>query len=267
MTSTTAKLISIVALVAVAAIFFVTMFSSQPESADRPDSQASRSPASTAEQVTAGQNDNGGTTEGISDSPGNSGGEVSDANVELAQEKWKISRGYLTEESRYLRRESDEQLEALIAQGNIQALRILASRQLSKDPSKMIGMLEEAVVQGDIPALLTAAGSWSSLYVHITANSFYVSVRPDVNTLALILTAQLRGDNVLAPQQLDQAFTDYNYDDQSVQEACKAARALYLDLEKERLDQGYPPFDNTPSPYGRPFKSGDYISATCGRSI
>jgi len=188
-----------------------------------------------------------------------------DADAELEQRRWKVSRGFLTDETRYLRRQSDAQLNVLVEQGSTQALRILAGRQLTKDPQKMIAMLEEAIVQGDVPALLTVASTWSNPNVHRSADAFQLSPEPQVSTLALILTAQLRGDNVLAPGQLSQAFDDYQFDDRQIQDACGAARALYRTLENKRAEAGLPPFDNSPSPHGMQYPAGDHIAGTCSK--
>jgi hypothetical protein len=180
----------------------------------------------------------------------------------LEQERWKISRGFITDETRYLTRLSAGELDMMIEQGSTQAMRIRGARLLN-NPVKMFQLFEDAIVLGDIPALLTAASVWPPQGVASGSQLLTVSEDPVVNMLAMMLTAQLRGDNLLTPEWKDRLLTGVDLTHRQVAEACSASYDLLEKLESERARKGLPPFDNDPSPHGEKWTGSSPISATC----
>ena len=181
------------------------------------------------------------------------------------QERWKASRGFMAEESRYLRRLSRDQLDILIDQGNSRAIRIRASRML-KDPENMFRLYEEAIVLGDVPALLSAASVWHTHGVRSGNELFAVNEDPFVNLLAMVLTARLRGDNVLATDWQDRLLAGVELTEAQVSASCSAAHVILNRLELERTRRGLPPFDNTPSPHGQDWRDTGPIGSTCDQA-
>ncbi len=180
----------------------------------------------------------------------------------LDQEEWKVSRGFITDETRFIRKLPANDLDMLIEQGSTVAMRVRGARLLS-DPGNMFRLFEDAIVLGDIPALLTAASLWPSQGVSSDRELLAVSDDSTVNMLAIMLTAKLRGDNVLTPEWQSRLLTGVDLSDAQVAKACTAAQRLLDRLEAERATRGLPPFDNSPSPHGEDWQDASPISATC----
>lgn len=176
---------------------------------------------------------------------------LDDALRALEQEKWKISRGYFTEETRYIRSASIESLKMLADQGSTHALRQLGARSISRNPRLALAYYEHAVLLGDTPALLTVSSVWANQRVYSETNSLFAGTQdPPINALALALTAIKRGDNVVAPRYLESLLTLEDFTDDMINDACIAADHIYQALSAKRAGLGHPGFDNTPSPYG-----------------
>ncbi|HZX22232.1 MAG TPA: hypothetical protein VFF18_01740 [Woeseiaceae bacterium] len=182
------------------------------------------------------------------------------------QEAWERERGYMSAERMHLRSLDEGQLQELIAQGNTEAITTLAGRYLTIDPRKMMELYEQAAVLGSTSALVSASSVWASPWISQNVSTMRVSENPPVNMLAMLLAAQLRGDNVLVPQRLRQLKTDYSFTESEIAEACEGAVRLYRQLEARRLALGQNYFDNTPSPLGQEYEEGNHTSATCDGS-
>ncbi|WP_405223704.1 hypothetical protein [Lentisalinibacter sediminis] len=183
------------------------------------------------------------------------------------QEAWERERGYMSAERTHLRSLDEGQLQELIAQGNTAAITTLAGRYLTIDPRKMMELYEQAAVLGSTSALVSASSVWASPWISQNVSTMRVSDNPPVNMLAMLLAAQLRGDNVLVPRRLQQLKTDYSFTEAEIAEACAGAVRLYRQLEARRLALGQNYFDNTPSPLGQEYEEGNHIGATCGEPV
>ncbi len=201
-------------------------------------------------------------SDGVSDFETPAASDDLDEIERLEQERWKISRGFITDETRYLTRLSTAELDMMIAQGSTQAMRTRGGRLLD-DPDAMFTLFEDAIVLGDLPALLTAASVWPHQGVKSGRNLLAVSDDAITNMLALMLTAQLRGDNLLTPVWRDRLLEGVEITEVQVTDACVAAHTLLDRLEAERARRGLPPFDNTPSPYGDDWRDSGPIGAIC----
>ena len=169
----------------------------------------------------------------------------------LEQEKWEASRGYFSEETRYIRSESTENLKRLAEQGNTHALRQLGARSFTRQPQLALAYYEHAVVLGDTPALITASSIWADQRVSLETKSMFAGTQdPPINSLALALTAVKRGDNVVATRYLDSLLSEVDFTEDMINDACVAADSIYRSLSDKRAALGLPEFDNTPSPYG-----------------
>ena len=190
-----------------------------------------------------------------------------DAQALLEQKRWELSRGYDNEEVSNLRKLGPEELMMLVEQGNNTAMRVIGNRSFVKSPNRMLSFNERAIVNGNLPALLSVAVSWSNPYVANAeaATTFKVAEDPSVNTLALVLAAQLRGDNIKAPELLDQTMGDYIFSEEQIAESCAAAHIFISRVEAKRLESGLPRFDNSPSPLGMDYSPSDHTAATCGK--
>ena len=182
------------------------------------------------------------------------------------QEAWERERGYMSAERMHLRSLDEGQLQELIAQGNTAAITTLAGRHLTIDPREMMELYEQAAVLGSTSALVSASSVWASPWISQNVSTMRVSENPPVNMLAMLLAAQLRGDNVLVPRRLQQLRIDYGFNESEIAEACEGAVRLYQQLEARRLALGQNYFDNTPSPLGQEYEEGNHTSATCGGS-
>lgn len=182
------------------------------------------------------------------------------------QEAWERERGYMSAETMHLRSLDEGQLRELIAQGNTAAMTTLAGRYLTIDPRKMLELYERAAVLGSTSAIVTASSVWASPWISQNVSTMRVSENPPVNMLAILLAAQLRGDNILTPERLQQLKTDYSFTESEIEEACAGAVRLYRQLEARRLALGQNYFDNAPSPLGQEYEEGNHTSATCGES-
>jgi len=180
------------------------------------------------------------------------------------QEAWERERGYISAGRTHLESFNEGQLRDLAAQGNTAAIAIMAGRYLTIDPRKMMELYEQAAVLGSTSALVSASSVWASPWISQNVSTMRVSDNPPVNMLAMLLAAQLRGDNVLVPERLQQLKTDYSFTESEIEEACAAAVRLYRQLEAKRLALGQNYFDNTPGPMGQEYAEGNYMSGTCG---
>ncbi|WP_405240262.1 hypothetical protein [Lentisalinibacter orientalis] len=182
------------------------------------------------------------------------------------QEAWERERGYMSAGRTHLESFNEGQLRDLAAQGNTAAIAILAGRYLTVDPREMMELYEQAAVLGSTSALVSASSVWASPWISQNVSTMRVSDNPPVNMLAMLLAAQLRGDNVLAPERLQQMKTDYSFTESEIAEACEGAVRLYRQLKARRLELGQNYFDNTPSALGQEYEEGSHTSATCGES-
>jgi hypothetical protein len=259
----------LIASAAVAAVLAVSAIAWLLRGASPPDRFDSKPPAvtKTVETVGGGSSSPPDVEAPVSSTPVATPESGGPSAMDLArQEAWERERGYVTAQRIDLRSLDEGQLRELIAQGNTAAITTLAGRHLTTDPKKMMELYEQAAVLGSTSALVSASSVWASPWISENVSTMRVSDNPPVNILAMLLAAQLRGDNLLVPERLQQLKIDYSFTESEIGEACAAAVRLYRQLEARRLALGQNYFDNTPSPLGQEYEEGNHVRGTCGGS-
>ena len=175
---------------------------------------------------------------------------VSNEEWESINNAWATSRGYDTVEFHWYKVD-DSFVESQAIGGDLGAQKYLAWKTMAADTTASMHWLREAALGGSTAALMGMAERSKLIAEQRLENPW-----PDradesdfrVLSLAYPLAAQLRGDNLTAPQTAVRNVTALNLSVEEIAEACIRAKELYDELVAERMNRSMGAFDNSTPP-------------------